>query len=74
VETGAALATIGLACIIEVLVPIASLGHQGFLPIKVARRYLTSRGYETIEPLDQDGASMCPLPATNIRKIIPSVA
>ena len=70
VETGGALAAIGRPCIIEVLVPIASLGDQGFLPIKIARRYLTTRGYETIEPLDHEGASTCPLPAVNIRTII----
>jgi hypothetical protein len=69
-ETGAAIATIGLPCVIEAVVPIASLGHQGFLPVKIARRYLISRGYQTIEPVDHEGAITCPLPVANIRKVI----
>jgi hypothetical protein len=69
-ETGAAIGTIGLPCIVEALVPIASLGHLDFLPMKVARRYLISRGYRTVEPVNHDGAITCPLPAANIRQVV----
>ena len=69
-KSGAAIATIGLPCIIEAVVPIASLGHQCFLPRKVARRYLISHGYQTAEPVDHGGAITCPLLAQNIREVI----
>jgi hypothetical protein len=69
-ETGAAISIIGLPCIIEALVPIASLRRHSFLPDKVARRYLVSRGHRTVEPVDHDGAIEHPLPAVNIRKVI----
>lgn len=69
-ETGMAISTIGLPCIVEALVPLASLGHLGFLPMKVARRYLISRGYHTVEPIDHEGAITHPLPAANIRKVL----
>lgn len=70
-ETGAAISTIGLPCLVEALVPIASLEPQGFLPIKIARRYLVGRGHRTVESVDHDGAVTYPLPATNIRSVIP---
>jgi hypothetical protein len=38
--------------------------------VKIARRYLISRGYQTIEPVDHEGAITCPLPVANIRKVI----
>lgn len=68
-QTGAAIETIGLPCIVEAAVPIASLGRHGGLHIKVARRYLISRGYRTVEPVDHEGAITHPLPAANIRGI-----
>jgi hypothetical protein len=65
-ETGTAISTIGSPCIVEAVVPLASLGPLGFLPMKVARRFLISRGHQTVEPIDHDGAITCPLPAANI--------
>jgi hypothetical protein len=70
-ETGVALSTIGLPCIVEVLVPIASLRPHSFLPNKIARRYLVDRGHRTVESVNHDGAIMCPLPAMNVRRVIP---
>ena len=69
-ETGSAISSIGLPCIIEAVVPLSSLGHLGFLPMKVARRFLISRGHQTVEPVDHEGAITSPLPAVNIRRII----
>jgi hypothetical protein len=70
-ETGAAISTIGLPYIIEALVPIASLRRHSWLPTKVARRYLISRGHRTVEPVDHEDAITCSLPAANIRRVIP---
>lgn len=69
-ETGAAIGAIGSPCIIEAVVPIASLREHSFLHQKITRRYLISRGLETVEPVDHEDWTGRPLPAANIRRFI----
>lgn len=69
-ETGAEISDIGRPCLVEALVPIASMGLSIGFTFKIARRYLTSRGFQTREPLDHDAWSKLALPAANIRRII----
>jgi hypothetical protein len=70
-ETGVAISTIGLPCIVEAIVPITSLRQHSFLSTKVVRRYLIGRGYRTVEPVDHDDAADQPLPPESIREVIP---
>jgi hypothetical protein len=69
-ETGAVIRAIGTPCLVEAFVPIASLEVYGGLYSKVVRRFLISRGHLTREPVDHEDRVKCPLPATNIRRII----
>ncbi|MCO6416077.1 hypothetical protein JYK14_07820 [Siccirubricoccus sp. KC 17139] len=67
-ETGAALRSVGVPCVIEALVPLSSLGSLGFLPEKIARRHLIAHGHQTVEPIDHEGAITSPLEAARIRR------
>jgi hypothetical protein len=69
-DTGEALRSIGIPCIVEAEVPIASLPVHGGLMFKIARRYLVSRGYKTREPLEHEDRAKSPLLASHIRRII----
>jgi hypothetical protein len=69
-ESGAVLRKIGTPCIIIANVPIAALEIHSFLDIKVARRFLVDRGYQTVEPLDHEDRAKQPIPASNIRRVI----
>ena len=69
-ESGVAISTIGVPCIVEVVVPIAILGAHGGLYAKIARRYLVSCGHRIVEPVDHVDRIVHPLPAINIRKVI----
>lgn len=68
--TGDALERIGIPCLIEAEVPIASLEPHGGLSFKIIRRYLIHRGFETSEPVDHEDRIKKELPAACIRRII----
>src|SRR5208282_2990106 len=69
-ETGMAIKSIGVPCIVEADVPIASLDPDLGLGFKVVRRFLIHRGYQTREPVDHQDAIGRTLPAENIRRVI----
>jgi hypothetical protein len=69
-ETGDALERIGIPCLVEAEVPIASLEPHSFLDTKIIRRYLIHRGFETGEPVDHEDRIKKALPAACIRRII----
>src|SRR5206468_12583890 len=50
-ETDPVLKIIGVPCLVEAVVPIASLRHVG-AALKLALRFLVSRGFETKERLE----------------------
>lgn len=66
--TGPAIAAFGTPCLIEAIVPIASL--KGALEFKVVRRYLKSRGFQTSEPVDHEDRTVVPLGPEWILRII----
>jgi hypothetical protein len=68
--TGPVLTKIGVPCIIEAHVPIESLPCHSGLETKLIRRFLVSRGYETVEELDHEDRSENPIPSGNIIRII----
>ena len=61
---------IGIPCLVEAEVPIASLEPHSFLDTKITRRYLIHRGFETGEPVDHEDCIKKALPAARIRRII----
>lgn len=69
-ETGPRIAAIGVPCLIEADVPIAAMRQRTSLAFKIVTRFLVTRGYQTREPLDHEDATVQPLPATAIRRII----
>lgn len=68
--TAKAISAIGIPCIVEAIVSISSLNPNSWLSIKVARRYLISRGLKTVEPVDHEDSAMQPLPATRICRVL----
>lgn len=68
--TGDALERIGIPCLVEAEVPIASLGPHSFLDTKIIRRFLIHRGFETSEAVDHEDRVKKVLPASCIRRII----
>jgi hypothetical protein len=69
-ERGPILSNLGVPCLVEADVPIASLRGPGFLDIKLVKQFLAWRGLPTTEPLQhEDNAIRC-IPAENIRRII----
>jgi hypothetical protein len=68
--TSRAISCIGTPSIVEADVPIALLKSPDGLALKVARRFVISRGYQTEEPVDHAGRINQPLPADRIRRVI----
>lgn len=68
--TSLAIRDIGMPCVVEADIPIASLGKHGGLSFKIVRRFLKSRGFRTREPVDHEDRIRQPLPAGNIRRIV----
>lgn len=69
-QTGPILAGIGIPCLIEVEVPIASLPDAAGLALKIYPRFLVSRGHRSKRPLDHEDRAIRGLPRENIRSII----
>ena len=69
-ETSVPISSVGVPCLIEADVPIASLEPNGGLDFKVVRRFLIHHGFQTVEPVDHEDRMVSPLPAENIRRII----
>lgn len=69
-RTGPVLARIGVPCIIEADVPIASVPRHTFPDVHLYRQFLINRGFETSEPCYYEGYATEPIPAENIRRII----
>jgi hypothetical protein len=69
-QSGPVLAGIGIPCLIEAEVPIATLPSSGGLPFKVYRRFLISRGHPLSEPVEHEDRALQPLPPKNVRRII----
>ncbi len=69
-ETGVAISSIGVPCLVEANVPVASLEPNGGLDFKVVRRFLIHRGYRTKEPVEHEDRIIRPLPAKNVRRVI----
>lgn len=69
--TSSVISRIGTPRIVEVDVPIASLEMCTSLAFKIVRRFLTSRGHHSTEPNEHEDFIKRPLPAENIRRIIP---
>lgn len=68
--TGPILGGIGIPCLIEADVPIASLSSVDGLSMKVGRAYAISRGLDCGEPTDHEGNITAALPPTAIQRII----
>ncbi|SDR60991.1 hypothetical protein SAMN05519103_07243 [Rhizobiales bacterium GAS113] len=66
----AMLGRLGTPCIVEADVPVALLGSTIGPALKVVRRFLVSRGYETVEPADHEDRITHPLPAASVRRVI----
>jgi hypothetical protein len=66
----AAISGIGTPSLVEADVPIAFLERDSGLAMKIARRFLNSRGYHNSEPLEHEGRIKHPLPARCIRRVI----
>jgi len=69
-ETSLILRSIGTPAIVEAEVPISTLAPHSSLDMKVARRFVISRGYQTGERCDFEGRIIFPLSAKNVRRII----
>ena len=61
---------VGTPCIVEADVPIAFFAPHSWLSIKVVRRFLISRGFQTREPVHHEDRIIKPLPASAIRRVI----
>ena len=70
--TSPVLGRIGTPCLIEVEVPIASLEKSGEgLSWNIALRFLISCGYCSKESTDYEASIVHPLPARNVKRVIP---
>lgn len=69
-ETSPLLRAIGVPCIVEATVPVASLAAGSGLAMKLVRRYLIARGYQTEEPVEHEDRCVQPLAADCIRQIV----
>lgn len=67
--TSPVLAQVGTPCVVEALVPIATLKVHGGLYTKVIRRFLADRGDAVTEPTDHQDRAIQPLPASVIEGI-----
>jgi hypothetical protein len=68
-ETGPLLRSIGVPCIVEAVVPVASLSLTR-LALKIADRFLVSRGFALKEHLEYEDRAVDALPQERIRRII----
>lgn len=69
--TGPVIQNIGTPCVIEAVVPISHFRQQTSLATKVALRYAISRGHQSTEPVDHVDSIASPVPAANIRRVVP---
>jgi hypothetical protein len=69
-KIGPVLRSIGVPCLVEANVPIASLGRNGGLSFKIVRRYLISRDHSSSEPVEHEDRVVCPLAAEFICRVI----
>ncbi|WP_127447040.1 hypothetical protein [Burkholderia thailandensis] len=69
-KMSALLRAIGTPCIVEANVPIASLAPGAGLAMKLVRRYLIARGYQTEERVEHEDQCVRPLAANCIRRVI----
>jgi hypothetical protein len=64
------LASIGIPCLVEADVPIASLAVHGGIASKMVRQFLINREVEIREPVEHEDRAVHPIPAQSIRRII----
>ncbi len=69
-QTGPILAGIGIPCLVEAEVPIASLPSVVRLASNIYSRFLVSRGHHSSKPMDHQDRATRPLPRERIRRII----
>jgi hypothetical protein len=69
-QRGPILARIGIPCLVEADVPIASLRGPSFLDVKAYRQFLAGRGWQTRERFEHDDYATHAISATNIRRVI----
>lgn len=67
--TSPILQALGTPCIVEADIPVTML-RQNFLPDKVARRFLVSRGMRTVEAIDHVDYARQPIPPSRIRRVL----
>jgi len=68
--TGRILTVIGIPCLVEVDVPIASFPRYTFLDERFYRQFLINRGFGTSEPCEHEDRATCSIPPENVRRII----
>ncbi len=68
--TSPALRAIGIPALVEADVPIALLRTHTWLPEKIARRFVISRGCKTREPVHHEDCAVHPLSAGFVRRVI----
>jgi hypothetical protein len=68
--TGRILTVIGVPCLVEVDVPIASFPRYTFLDERFYRQFLINRGFETSEPCEHEDRGTWSIPPVNVRRII----
>ena len=69
-QHGPLLTTIGVPCLVEADVAIASLRRNSFLDVKAVGQFLMTRGCPTTETLEHEDYATWPIPAANIRRFI----
>jgi hypothetical protein len=69
-SVGPALQKIGMACLVEADVPVASLSPHSWLGRHVARQFLINDGFKTNEPALHEDWAHDPILAANIRRIV----
>ena len=68
--TGRVLGNIGVPCLVEADVPIASFPPHTFPEVHLCRQFLVNRGLRTGESLHHDDRATLPVSAASIRRII----
>ena len=68
--TGPVLKSLGVPCLVEADVPIATLAKHSFPEIHIYRQFLMNRGLKTVECVHHESPSVQPVPARNVRRII----
>ena len=67
---GPILASLGVPCLVEADVPIATLRGPSFLDVKTVSQFLLRRGFPTTEALEHEDYATQPVPAGSIRRVI----